>query len=218
MKDNCVLDEEENSQAGEQWEEETDLTEVFTPKEIRELYFSGTIGTYIFAYNPRDESQRRAVGRLLPHRIGQILKKMGFDTIVAKGQSNGVDLIVSLNNEILIVAEIKNYNIKSKITDETIKNAIATLEEYPNCKRYLIYTQMANKEVLSQFTAKGISIFEIGYQLWAKEFFYSIKPAYRTYRQMDNKSTSQDIKQKLYSLIQPILLENLEQLDLTISL
>lgn len=199
-------------------EPEIDLSEIFTPKEIRKLYFSGTITTYVFAYDTDNESERRALGRLLSHRIGQILKKMGFDAKVARGQSNGVDIIVSLNSKILLVAEIKNYNIRTKIPDKIIRDCIKKLEEYPNCKRYLIYTQMANKKVLTQFAERGISVFEIGYQLMPKEFFNSIRPEYRTYRNVDSKFTSEDIKQKLCLLIYPIILENLDQLDVTINL
>jgi hypothetical protein len=172
----------------------------------------------VFGYFAEDERYRRALGKLLPHRIGQILEKMGFKVKLSFGQSNGVDIKVWLNRKLVLVIETKNYNLRTKITDELIENTITNLEEHPCCKKYFIYTQMANEEVLDRLNQQGIHILKIGYQLLPKWFYYSIEPKYRCYRKIDSSDTSREIGRKIYPMLHSIMLENIDQLYVTIKL
>jgi hypothetical protein len=203
--------------------EETDLTEIFTPEEIEDLWNSNLLRPNpamfsAFGYFPEEESYRRSLGKLLPHRIGRIISKFGFKTEVSKGQSNGVDLKVWYDNRLVLVAETKNYNIRTKLTDELIANTISNLNEHPYCARFFIFTQMANEKVLSQFQEEGIGVIKIGYQLLPEWFYYSIDPRYRSYRRIDSKDTSQDIKQKLYPVLHSLMDRNSDQPNVTIRL
>lgn len=186
--------------------EETDLTEIFTPEEIDEIWNNNAIRPNpimfcAFDYFPEEPIYRQSLGRLLPHRIGQIIKTEGFWSEISYGQSNGVDIKAWLNDKLVLVAEAKNYNIKTKLTYEKIENIISNLNQYPDCKKYFIYTQMANKEVLNKFSNQGINIIEIGYQILPWWFYYSIEPQYRHYRKIDDKGTRAHIKEKLHPIL-----------------
>jgi hypothetical protein len=161
----------------------------------------------VYAYDQEDEGNRRALGKLLTHRIGQIIEELGYRTEIPRGQSNGVDIRVWNKDSIVLVAEIKNYNIKTKLTYDRKEDFINNLLEYPNCKKFLIYTQMANEEILDDLGDWEISALKIGYQLLPAWFYYSLEIEHRYYRLIDSKETSLDIKNKLSRIIQPIAAE-----------
>lgn len=160
-----------------------------------------------FAYDPKDESHRRKLGKLLTRRIAQIIKSLGFKTKYAVGQSNGVDVKVWHNDVLVMVAEVKNFNIKSKLDYGTKERIINNLNEYPNSKKFLIYTQMGNEEILTDLETKGISTLKIGYQLMPRVFYNSLPKMFRTYREIDSKYTTSDLKYKLSTILQPIIEE-----------
>jgi len=196
--------------------EETDLTEIFTTEEIDEIWNNNAIRPNplmfcAFGYFPEEPIYRQCLGRLLTHRVGQIIRNKGFKTEVVYGQGNGVDLKVRLCDTLVLVAETKNYNIKTKLSDDIIENVISNLNEYPHCKKYFIYSQMANKEVLNKLSNQGISILEIGYQILPEWFYNSIDPRYRLYRSIDSKSTSAHIEEKLSPILQSLVTDYFNQ-------
>lgn len=165
------------------------------------------------AYNTENEKQRRGLGKLLPHRIGQILKKLGYQTEIARGQSNGVDIKVWQNGNLILVAETKNYNMATKMTNDKKENAIRNLNEYPTARKVLIYTMMANEDILDDFKARGVSILKIGYQLMPWWFYYSLEKNLRDYRVIDSHESSLDIQYKLMQMLNLLTEEVVTPLD-----
>ncbi|HMK94317.1 MAG TPA: hypothetical protein VK536_02835 [Candidatus Limnocylindrales bacterium] len=221
-----LRDNEEGGEENTEWEEETDLTEIFdTPEEYEQFLLGNSPKCFarfnptmfcVFGYFAEEPKYRQALGKLLPHRIGRILDKLGFVTEISYGQSNGVDIKARINGRLVLVIETKNLNITTKLPDEIIQNCIDNLQAHPYCRRYFIYTQMANTKSLDKFKEKGIRVLEIGYQLMPRWFYYSLVPSIRSYREIDTRYTTEDIRRKLFPMVLPILLENLDSLDVTI--
>src|SRR4030042_4620751 len=99
----------------------------------------------------------QSVGRLLPHRIGQIFQELGFETKICLGQSNGVDLVVFKADELVLVAEIVNWSLPSEMAYKRKSEIISNLSEY-SCKRVLIYTAFENENILRDLAINGIAI------------------------------------------------------------
>jgi hypothetical protein len=187
-------------------------TEAFTVEEFEEQYYHNPKrheALYsIDRYDTLIDNQRRKLGGLLTHRLGRIISKLGFQTEIAKGQSNGVDIKVSHKNKIVLVGETKNFNIKSNLDYDTIDKIIKNLNEYSDCEKYLIYGQLGNKDVLKLFRNEGIDILEIGYQLMPKWFYNSLEPSLHCYREIDRSWTTQDLRGKMLKMLFPIMVEH----------
>ena len=92
----------------------------------------------------------QSVGKLLPHRISQILNELGFRTWVNPKQGNDVNLKVFIRNKLIIVAEILNLSIGSRLSVKRKDCIIRNLSKY-KCKKFLIYTVL-DKNSLEDFT------------------------------------------------------------------
>jgi hypothetical protein len=144
------------------------------------------------------------VGRLLPHRLGQIFKELGYQSSIAKGQSNGVDLIVTDGNKQILAAEIINFSVYSSLSNYRKNRIIQNLSEY-SCKRLLIYSCIEDEGILKDLGIQGISALKIGYQLQPKYFydFFEAKGQV-TLREVDSRKTRQDIKAKIADFLQSV--------------
>jgi hypothetical protein len=169
-------------------------------------------------YDPQNEKHRRIIGACLARRIAKIFEDLGFKTEWAKGQSNGMDIKVWLNNKIALVIEAKNYNMMSKIENKKIDEALANFRKYPDCTKYVVYSCMANENALRRFTKEGIKLLKLDYQLMPEKFYNSLNPSVRTHRRIDNESTSADIKARLYPIIHEVLTNNSNDVLLSTSI
>ena len=148
----------------------------------------------------------RCVGRLLPHRVGQIIEELLIEAGYKKGedfivwvnpkQGNDVDLKVKLHGKYFLVAEILNWSVKSILSEKRKQNIIRNLLSY-NCKRILICTVL-NETEIEEFERKGIAVIKIGYQLLPRCFYGFFKDKNQTEaRRIDSKQTRMDIKSKI---------------------
>jgi hypothetical protein len=138
----------------------------------------------------------QSVGKLLPHRISQIFKELGFETWINPKQGNDIDLKVLLGQKPIIVAEILNWSIGSKLSQKRKNCIIKNLSKY-HCEKLLIYT-ILDKDSLEDFTNNGISLIEIGYQILPKTFYQFFSEINRTeFRKADSKETYTSIKRKI---------------------
>jgi len=153
-------------------------------------------------YPIEEERYDQSVGRLLPHRIGQILQELGFETWICKGQSNGIDLIVFNENGLVFVAEIINFSVKSELSRKRLNSMISNLSEY-SCRRVLIFSTCKNENILADLPAYDISLLKIGYQLQPK-FFYNhyAKKNQVVLREIDSRTTRRDITSKIVKFLQ----------------
>jgi hypothetical protein len=138
----------------------------------------------------------QSIGRLLPHRISQIFEELGFETWINPKQGNDMDLKVFLGQKLIIVAEILNWSIGSKLSQKRKNCIIKNLSKY-HCEKLLIYT-ILDKDSLEYFTNNGISLIEIGYQILPKTFYQFFSEINRTeFRKADSKETYTSIKRKI---------------------
>ncbi|MHA1828265.1 MAG: hypothetical protein ACTSX6_06415 [Candidatus Heimdallarchaeaceae archaeon] len=155
----------------------------------------------------------QCVGRLLPHRIGQIFHELGFKTWVNPKQGNDIDLKVFLGNKLTIAIEALNWSVGSVLSEKRKNNIIKNLTKY-NCKRLLIYTVLNKNapEDLEDFTRNRISLIKIGYQLLPKEFFkFFFEKRQIDFRKIDSSETKEDIKKKLANyLLQSCIMNDSE--------
>jgi hypothetical protein len=146
----------------------------------------------------------RSVGRLLPHRLGQIFQELGYQTWICPGQSNGVDLIVFNEHDLILVAEVLNFSIRTYLSNERKKSIISNLSEY-NDRRLLIYSCLANENILDDFGLYGISLCKIGFQIQPKWFYdYFAERKKIILRRADSEETRQDIKAQITALLRSL--------------
>lgn len=145
----------------------------------------------------------RCVGSLLQHRIGQILKEMGFRTEITKVEKNGVDLKLYNNNERnpILVGEILNWSLYSELPSSRKNSIIKNLSQH-SCKKLVIYTTMKNEIVLDDLNLYGISLLKLDYQL-LPEYFYNhyARRGKTESRRVDSRQTRQDIKAKIANFL-----------------
>ncbi|MHA1686124.1 MAG: hypothetical protein ACTSYD_06895 [Candidatus Heimdallarchaeaceae archaeon] len=155
-------------------------------------------------YPVKPSSYRKSVGRLLPHRICQILKELGYETWMNPNQGNGVDIKVWHNGRLVLVAEVLNWSVGSYLSEKRSRNIKNNLNQY-NCPKVLIHTTLSNHEV-EKFTDTNIIIFEIGYQLLPKYFYNFFREKNQIQqRRYDSKETREDLKMKIQTLMTTII-------------
>ena len=115
----------------------------------------------------------QSVGRLLPHRICQILEELGYETWMNPRQGNGVDIKAWFNGSLILVIEVLNWSIGSHLSDRRFRSMIDNFSEY-NCAKVLIYTVL-EKDKVEKFESNEIITLEIGYQFLPKQFYYFFK-------------------------------------------
>lgn len=145
----------------------------------------------------------QSVGRLLAHRIGQIFEELGFVSWIAKGQSNGVDLIIKdREGNLVLVAEIINWCPYSELSPTRKNSMISNLGQY-NCRKLLIYTALKNEGFLDNLGGFGISLLKIGHQLLPRFFYEHFRRMNQVeQRKIETRETKEDIKTKVVTLLQ----------------
>lgn len=152
----------------------------------------------------KQEEYTKTVGKLLPKILGEILTGLGFNVKVNPQQQNGVDMEVFLDNNLVLVAEILNWSIASRLTNKRKGNIITNLNEF-NCNKVLICTvPLSNLDGLRE---NGIYLMEIGYQLLPEtyyDFFLTKEQVER--RNIDSDLIRSDIRAKFLKYIDNSLL------------
>ena len=67
------------------------------------------------------------VGKLLPNILEEVFNELGFRVKVNHQQANGVDLEVFLENNLILVAEVLNWSIGSRLTNKRKNNYISSI-------------------------------------------------------------------------------------------
>lgn len=148
----------------------------------------------------KQETYTKTVGRLLPTILGEILTELGLKVKVNHQQANGVDLEAFLGDTRLIVAEILNWSIKSRLTEKRKSSIIRNLNEF-SCNKVLICTvPLSNLEGLEE---NRIGLIEIGYQILPEtyyKFFLAKKQVEK--RTIDSASPRRHIRAKILQYIE----------------
>lgn len=142
----------------------------------------------------------QTTGRLLPRRISQILRMLGFSVWTNPSQGNDIDMKVWHNDRLILAVEILNWSIGSNMSDKRLRKMISNLNKY-NCRKLLIYTTLDEKS-LSTFAQNGIDVLQIGYQLLPKSYynFFSLKEQVKK-RKIDSASTKEEITHRIISYL-----------------
>jgi len=142
------------------------------------------------------------VGKLLPHRIGQILKELGYNEKnhyriwINPKQGNDVDIKMWHKGSLILVGEILNWSIKSQLSEKRFKSMTNNLSQF-SCQKVVIHTLLPEEKV-KIFQEKGIKTLEIGFQTLPKHFYNHFAIKGQTFgRKIDNKNTKIDIKIKI---------------------
>jgi hypothetical protein len=143
----------------------------------------------------KEKRYQDSVGALLPHRIGQIFKELGFDSWITQVQTNGVDLKVrDLEGHTILVAEIQNWSSHSGMARGKIEKKTSNLLEY-DCEKLLIYTVFKNEDILADLSNQGIHTLKIGYQLLPRFFYeYFASKNQVEHRKIDSRETKQELR------------------------
>jgi hypothetical protein len=147
----------------------------------------------------------KCVGSLLQHRIGQILKELGFKNKIVKVEGNGVDLEVYDGRDHPILAgEILNWSPYSYMNDRRKNDIIGNLSKY-SCRRVLIYAALKGEHQLDDLGIHGISKLRIGYQILPKYFYdhYAEQDNIES-RRTDSRETRNEIKTILTNFLQSV--------------
>lgn len=146
----------------------------------------------------------QSIGKLLPHRICQILKELGYKTWMNPNQGNGVDIKVWHNRRLVLVAEVLNWSVGSYLSEKRSRNIKNNLNQY-SCPKVLIHTTLSNHEV-EKFADIDIIVFKIGYQLLPKYFYNFFREKNQVQqRRYDSKETREDLKMKIQTLMETII-------------
>jgi len=108
------------------------------------------------------------VGELLPNILGKIFRELGFEVWVNPQQVNGVDLKVCRESNPVIVAEVLNWSIRSRLTLRRRDCIIENLNRFV-CKKLLVHTiQLSGLDTLRE---NGIDLLCVGYQVLPQDFY-----------------------------------------------
>jgi len=155
-------------------------------------------------YPVEETRYKQSVGKLLPHRLSQISRELGFETEIAKGQSNGVDIKIYQNRRLVLVGEVLNWSLESSLNIPRKNSIIDNFSRY-TCKKVSIYTCLENESTLLDLARYEVDFIKIGYQLLPKSFYdFFTRKNQVTLREIDSRETRQDIKSKLIDYLQSI--------------
>jgi len=154
---------------------------------------------------PCEESEyKKIVGRLLPNILGKTFTELGFEVTVNHQQANGVDLEIYQEDYLVLVAEVVNWSIGSRLTHKRKNSYIKNLSEY-DCNRVFIYTVPLSN--LDGFKENGIGLLEIGYQILPEAFYnFFLAKEQVERRKIDSRDIRQDIKEKMRSYLERYIL------------
>lgn len=152
----------------------------------------------------KQETYTKTVGKLLPTILAEILTELGLKVKLNPQQANGVDLEAFLEDNRILVAEILNWSIKSRLTNKRKDSIIRNLNEF-NCNKVLICTVPLSN--LNGLEENGIDLIEIGYQILPEtyyKFFLAKKQVEK--RTIDSDSTRRYIRARILKYIEERLL------------
>lgn len=154
---------------------------------------------------PCEESEyKKIVGRLLPDILEEIFTELGFEVTVNHQQANGVDLEIFQEDNLILVAEVVNWSIGSRLTHKRKNSYIRNLSEY-DCNKVFIYTVSLSN--LDGFKENGIDLLEIGYQILPQTFYnFFLAKEQVERRKIDSTDVRQDIKEKIRSYLERYIL------------
>jgi len=164
----------------------------------------------------------QSIGKLLPHRISQILQELGLKTWINHGQTNGVDLkAYDSEDHLILVAEILNWSPVCVLSHKRKNNITNNLSRY-NCKKLLIYTCFKNESFLEDLRSYRISLLKIGYQILPRHFYeFYLKRNQVESRRVDSREIKEDLKSKIAEYLQfsstDFLISTFESLSRTVT-
>ena len=152
-------------------------------------------------YPDRQQEYCQTVGKLLPRIIAQILTDLGFRVWVNDDQTNGVDLQVFDEDNLIFVAEIINWSPFSRMSEKR-KNWITSNLSKSDCRKVFLYTVFENEDILDDFGSLEIFLLRIGYQVLPEEYYlhYAEKKQLID-RRIDCEETRKDIRSKMMNFL-----------------
>lgn len=111
------------------------------------------------------------VGSLLPIELERIFRELNFIPILIPRQTNGVDIQIYQNDSIVLVGEILNWSISSRLNNKRKEKIIENLCEYEDpCKRVLFHT-VPTSNIDDEFSENSIDVVCFGFQILIPEHY-----------------------------------------------
>ncbi|OGH05842.1 MAG: hypothetical protein A2W22_06750 [Candidatus Levybacteria bacterium RBG_16_35_11] len=114
----------------------------------------------------------KTVGELLINILREVFSEIGFEVSINPPEENSVDLKVFRENQLVLVAEVLNWSIGSRLTKNRERQITDNLNQF-NCARVLIHTVPLSP--LNKFSENGISLIAIGYQILPRHYYTFFK-------------------------------------------
>ena len=183
----------------------------------RSLFIDKVLGSDSMSANKYPIEKTRylqSVGKLLSHRICQILNELGYKTWMNPRQGNGIDVKVWHNNTLILVIEVLNWSIGSMLSKRRARNIISNLNQY-TCAKAVIHTVLKKNDA-HRFEDEGIITLEIGYQL-LPEYFYRFfgRKGQTIKRKIDSRETKEDMRRKIQALMHKVMTISEEDINNT---
>ncbi len=141
----------------------------------------------------------KSVGWLLPTILGELFTELGFEVRVNHQQANGVDLEIFFGDSLVLVVEVLNWSIGSRLTNRRRGCIIRNLNEF-ECRRLLIHTIPLSN--ISSIREYGIDVLEIGYQVLPRIFYNFYQTRNQVIkREIDCDLTRREIKSKILGYV-----------------
>lgn len=159
---------------------------------------NSTVGTPL-RFPCKQEEYTHTVGKVLPTILEEVFTELGFRVKVNHQQTNGVDLEVFLEDNLVLVAEVVNWWISSRLTDKRKNGYIRNLSEY-SCSKVFIHTVPLSN--LDGFAEHGIHLLRIGYQVLPQNYYSYFQQLNKVEcREVDSEPVRRDITSKIREFV-----------------
>ena len=141
----------------------------------------------------------KTVGELLLSILKELFEELGFRAETFPLERNGADMQVYLGDNLVLVAEVLNWSIGSRLTDRRKENIIRNLDQH-SCNKLLIHTiPLSNTNGVEE---GGIDLLKIGFQILPVTyyiFFFAKKQVMK--RWIDCDATRKRIRSKILDYV-----------------
>jgi len=124
-----------------------------------------------FSFPCKKEEYCKIVGDILPRLLARIFCELGFRPLLNARQTNGVDIEAYRDDSLVLVGEILNWSISSRLSNKRKDKIVENLCMYSDsCKRVLFHSvPMSNIDDV--FSENNIDLVCFGFQILPQDFF-----------------------------------------------
>lgn len=160
-----------------------------------------------FSFPCKKEEYCKIVGDILPHLLARIFRELGFRPLLNARQTNGVDIEAYRDDSLVLVGEILNWSISSRLSNKRKDKIVENLCMHSDsCKRVLFHSvPMSNIDDV--FSENNIDLICIGFQILPQDFFnFFLEKDQVIRRRPLNRETKHIVRSKIERYLRLIML------------